>query len=111
MLTPFTPKKTINTKPLSANIALADAQPDAPHWLTGILPLTKSKEDEKDELWTLEQAAEYLKIHRTTLYRWRRTEPGFPPDIEIGPRSVRISRNGLFAWVATRNARRSRQSA
>lgn len=49
-----------------------------------------------DEVMTLEEAAEYLKVHPTTLYRLVRR--GQVPGRKMGG-SWRFHRSGLEAWL------------
>jgi len=52
------------------------------------------------ELLTPAQAAEYLKVHRNTLLRWRKAGTG-PPAIQMG-RQWRYRREALDRWLAER---------
>jgi excisionase family DNA binding protein len=50
------------------------------------------------ELLTPAEAAEYLKVHRNTLLRWRQSGTG-PPAIQMG-RQWRYRRAALDQWLS-----------
>ncbi len=54
-----------------------------------------------DELLTVEEAAERLKISKHTLNRWRVTGEG-PPFVKYGPRLVRYLEVALTDWEKRR---------
>jgi excisionase family DNA binding protein len=57
-----------------------------------------------DELLTVEEAAERLKISKHTLNRWRVTGEG-PPFVKYGPRLVRYLEAALSEWEKRRTRR------
>jgi excisionase family DNA binding protein len=57
-----------------------------------------------DELLTVEEAAERLKISKHTLNRWRVTGEG-PPFVKYGPRLVRYLEVALTDWEKRRTRR------
>jgi excisionase family DNA binding protein len=57
-----------------------------------------------DELLTVEEAAERLKISKHTLNRWRVTGEG-PPFVKYGPRLVRYLEEALTDWEKRRTRR------
>jgi excisionase family DNA binding protein len=61
-----------------------------------------------NELLTPAQAAEYLKVHRNTLLRWRKAGTG-PPAIQMG-RQWRYRRSALDWWLAERETTQGESS-
>ena len=57
-------------------------------------------EPPEDVLLTPDQASDYLKVGRTTLYRWQRD--GKVPFTRLPSGRVRYSRNALTTWLAQR---------
>jgi excisionase family DNA binding protein len=53
-----------------------------------------------DELMTVDEVSEYLRVPVATLYNWRSTGTG-PPSAKIG-RHLRYRRVDVEAWVAER---------
>jgi excisionase family DNA binding protein len=51
-----------------------------------------------DELMTLDEVAEYLRVQESTV-RWLRVEGRFAPAIKVGRRLV-WERSAIEAWVA-----------
>lgn len=52
-----------------------------------------------DPLMTIDQAAEYLAVPKSTLYTWRTRRPGFGPRaIKLGG-TIRYRRSDLDAWI------------
>lgn len=50
------------------------------------------------DLLTATQAADYVGVHRDTIYAWSRAEA--IPTVRLGARKVRYSRTALDAWIA-----------
>lgn len=53
--------------------------------------------ESKDSLLTVKEAADYLKVHRGTLYRWNRQ--GQIEAIRAGTRSLRFRRSALDRFL------------
>jgi hypothetical protein len=49
---------------------------------------------------TIQEAAERLRVHRSTIYRLAHTDPTFPPLLYIRPRCPRIKVTDLDRWCA-----------
>jgi prophage regulatory protein len=49
------------------------------------------------------EAAEYLGIGLSTLYRWANERPDFPKRIRLGPKTVGWLISDLDDWMAKRN--------
>lgn len=47
------------------------------------------------------QLAERLALHRTTIWRRARTEPGFPKPVRLSPSCARWRRADVEAWEAS----------
>ncbi|OGW81234.1 MAG: hypothetical protein A3G33_06010 [Omnitrophica bacterium RIFCSPLOWO2_12_FULL_44_17] len=54
-----------------------------------------------DELWTAEEASQYLRVHKETIYRWvtRRQMP----FIKL-PHGIRFRRSDIDRWLAKRSS-------
>jgi hypothetical protein len=48
-------------------------------------------------LWTADEVADYLRVDKATLRRWRREGIG-PPVIMAAPATPRYPENGLILW-------------
>ncbi|MFF7329747.1 helix-turn-helix domain-containing protein [Streptomyces sp. NPDC008150] len=70
---------------------------------------TKLKPPPRGWLWS-EDAADYLGVHFTTLYRWRRDHIG-PPHMRHGQRRYRYRIADLDAWLAGETAPTGQQIA
>jgi hypothetical protein len=53
-----------------------------------------------DVLATINEAAERLRVHRSTIYRLAHTDPTFPSLLYIRPRCPRIKVTDLDRWCA-----------
>ncbi|MCX5598349.1 helix-turn-helix domain-containing protein [Streptomyces sp. NPDC050597] len=69
----------------------------------------KPKPPPKGWLWS-EDAADYLGVHFTTLYRWRRDEIG-PESKRHGQRRYRYKISDLDAWLNGDRAENNRTRA
>ena len=58
-------------------------------------------ESNKDELLTLAEAAELLRVPRSTFYYWRQKRCG-PRSIKLPNGDVRIRHRDLLAWLESR---------
>ena len=48
----------------------------------------------------LQQAADYLNIHKSTLWRISERDPSFPPKIRVGARLCYYRKSDLDEWLA-----------
>ncbi|HEV2527143.1 MAG TPA: helix-turn-helix domain-containing protein [Thermomicrobiales bacterium] len=55
--------------------------------------IAPASDDGADDLLTIDEAAEHLKVSAVTISRWRRQ--GRLPTLKVGPRAVRIRRSDL----------------
>lgn len=53
-----------------------------------------------DVLATIDEAAERLRVHRSTIYRLAQTDPTFPSFLYVRPRCPRIKVSDLDRWCA-----------
>lgn len=51
-----------------------------------------------------QQTAARYGVTRTTIWRWRKTDPTFPRPISLSPGCVRFKLADLEKWEATRTA-------
>lgn len=51
------------------------------------------------ELLTIEEAAQYLRVHHLTVYRWIKRKRNPLPVLKLGKRIYRISLKELHAWA------------
>jgi len=68
--------------------------------------MTQRELGDGDVLMTLNQVAAQIHVSRTTLYEWR--QRGLLPFVRLGPRSVRVRKTDLDAFLAARTEGRSR---
>ena len=50
------------------------------------------------------EVCERLGIHKTTLHRWRDTNPDFPKPVRIGARAIAYRTEELEQWLEGRHA-------
>ena len=59
--------------------------------------VTRNMDSEKDELMTVQEVIEYLKISRQTLFRLRKE--GVIPFYQVGERGVRFKRSDIEDYL------------
>lgn len=57
--------------------------------------------DQAHILTTIDDAARYLRFHRSSIYRFMNEDPSFPRPVRIG-KSLRFVADELDAWVISR---------
>lgn len=62
---------------------------------------TTARVTDDDELLTLAEAADFLRVPRSTFYYWRQKRRG-PRSIKLPNGDVRIRRADLLAWLESR---------
>ncbi|SDT73640.1 helix-turn-helix domain-containing protein [Actinoplanes derwentensis] len=62
-----------------------------------VVPSPDSTPDGPDELWSINDAAAYLRIPPGTLYQWRHRRKG-PPAFKVG-KHLRYDPAAVRAWV------------
>lgn len=55
--------------------------------------------DTGDELWTIEDVADYFKVTPRTIREWRDIEATFPQPLDLPGRSVRWYRPDIAEWA------------
>ncbi|MBU0641858.1 MAG: AlpA family phage regulatory protein [Alphaproteobacteria bacterium] len=50
------------------------------------------------------QLAARFSVHRSTPWRWAKTEPGFPQPVKLGPQCSRWKLSEIEAWESARAA-------
>ena len=48
--------------------------------------------------------AKLLGVHPSTVWRWRKSRPGFPQPVQFGPNTVRFKLVDVEAWMAAQEA-------
>jgi prophage regulatory protein len=54
---------------------------------------------------SLTQVAARYQVHRTTLWRWLKTDPSFPRPVTLSPGCTRWRLADLEAWEAAKGGR------
>lgn len=61
-------------------------------------------------LLTVEEAAEFLRVHPATVYRWVRRKRNGLPAYRIGARIYRINRDELLRWAQTKTVKKAQEA-
>lgn len=54
------------------------------------------------QLLTEKEAREMMGISRPTIYRWKKTLPNFPKQINLGPRAIRYELADILSFIEHR---------
>jgi len=55
------------------------------------------------EIWVTDsQLRERFSVHRTTIWRWMKTDPRFPAAVKFSPQCTRWKLSEIEAWEAQR---------
>ena len=55
---------------------------------------------ELEVMLTETELAEYLKVHRTTLWRWRSELKAFPKPVRLGRKLIRWKKSQIDSWLS-----------
>jgi excisionase family DNA binding protein len=58
---------------------------------------------DQDELLTVDELADLLKVTRQTIYAWRADRTTGPPAIKVGGNRLRFRRRDVDAWLDARS--------
>lgn len=81
------------------DVILAVASKVAGEWIVLALKRRSKQKMQTPELLTEAEVAKILRVHRSTLFRLRKT-PSFPKPLNVGEKLVRWTREQINDWIA-----------